>query len=254
MRSLVLALVVVPTIASAEPKLTLQQVIEKALANPRVQMAQDDGDAASARVDEADAARLPKLKATAFGTLSPRITCLTPDCTRTDPQNFAVRFKGVFGGGQLDVTQPLYTFGKIAHARTAARAGLDAQRALVDEAAGDAATDAARAYWGLKLARDLGYMLDDGIEQIVKAQAHFNERKDITIQDRQRVGVLLAEAKAQRADAAQAEAQALAGLRAITNQADAEIDEVEMAPVERIVPSTAELIAAAARRPQSLAA
>src|SRR6185503_6020710 len=140
-----------------------------------------------------------------------------------DPQNFALRFDGFFGGAQLDVTQPLFTFGKLAHARSAARAGLDAQRALANEAAGDAAADAARAYWGLKLARELGYMLEDGIETISKAQAGFNDRSDVTIQDRQRVGVLLAEAKAQRADAAQAEAQALAGLRAITATLDADI-------------------------------
>ena len=78
----------------------------------------------------------------------------------------------MFGSAQLDITQPLYTFGKIGHARTAARAGLDAQRALADEAAGDLAVDAARAYWGLKLARELGGMLDDGIEEIEKALGH----------------------------------------------------------------------------------
>src|SRR6185503_5483661 len=98
-----------------------------------------------------------------------------------DPQNFALRFDGLFGGAQLDVTQPLYTFGKIEHARSAARAGLDAQAALADEAAGDAAADAARAYWGLKLARELRYMLEDGIDEITKAQGEFETRKDVTI-------------------------------------------------------------------------
>ena len=87
----------------------------------------------------------------------------------TDPSNFAFQFDGLFVGAQVDVTQPLYTFGKIAHARNAARAGLDAQRALADEAAGDLAVDAARAYWGVKLARELGVMLDDGIDEIDEA-------------------------------------------------------------------------------------
>ena len=78
MRSLVLALgsllAFAPRYARAEPpKLTLDQVIAKAIANPRVQMANGDRDAAAARVDEADAARLPRLKATAFGTISPEI-------------------------------------------------------------------------------------------------------------------------------------------------------------------------------------
>jgi outer membrane protein TolC len=254
MRSLVVALVLVPALAAADPpKLTLEQVIAKAIANPRVQMAQSERDAAEARVDEANAARWPRFKGTAFGTISPEINCLNPDCTRTDPQNFAWNFQGVFGGAQLDVTQPLYTFGKINHARAAARHGLDAQRALANEAAGDAAADAARAYWSLKLARELGYMLEDGIETITKAQAGFDDRKDVTIQDRQRVAVLLAEAKAQRADAAQGEAQALAGLRALTNLPDADIDDSELAPVERSL-DVAQVAAAAKSRPQVVAA
>lgn len=257
MRSLVIALVLIPALAAADPpKLTLEQVIAKAIANPRVQMAQDDLDAAQARVGEADAALLPRIKGTAFGTISPDIRCVDPamQCTETEPKNFALKFDGFFGGAQLDLTQPLFTFGKISHARSAARAGLDAQQALANEAAGDAAADAAKAYWGLKLARELGYMLEDGIETITKAQANFNDRKDVTIQDRQRVAVLLAEAKAQRADAAQAEAQALAGLRAITNTADADIDDAELVAIDQPMLDAAHVADAAKRRPQSLAA
>src|SRR5215467_11144775 len=110
----------VPSLAVAAPaKLTLDQVIAKAVANPKVQMAEGDRDAAAARVDEADAARLPRVKVTAFGTISPHITCSDPGCTMTQPQNFAFDFHGFFGGAQIDVTQPLYTFGKIDHARSA---------------------------------------------------------------------------------------------------------------------------------------
>ena len=251
MRWLVLAILLVPSLAAADPpKLTLEQVIAKAVANPKVEMAQSDRVAAEARLAEANAARYPRIKATAFGTISPEITCDDPGCTMTSPRNFAWDFKGLFGGASVDLTQPLFTFGKISHAQKAARAGIDAQKALADEAAGDAAADAARAYWGLKLARELGYMLDDGIEQIAKARASFDERKDVTIQDRQRVAVLLAEAKAQRADAAQAETQALAGLRALTNTPDADIDDAELAAVERALPESLD----SAKRPQSVAA
>lgn len=255
MRSIAVLLVLLPSLAAADPpKLTLEQVIEKAIANPRVQMATSERDAASARVREADAARYPRLKATAFGTISPEITCRDPGCTMTDPQNFAWNFDGLFGGAQVDLTQPLYTFGKIEHARRAARAGLRAQEALADEAAGDAAADAARAYWGLKLAREMGYMLDDGIETISKAQADFNEKKDATIEDRQRLAVLLAEAKVQRAEAAQLEAQALAGLRALVDIPDADIDDAELLPVEHAMFDPALVVEAAKQRPQRLAA
>ncbi len=244
------ALALVPTLAAADPKLTLEQVIDKAVAGPRGQMAEGDRRAAAARVDEADAARLPTAKLKAFGTISPEIDCANADCTETSPTNFAFRFKGLFGSAELDITQPLYTFGKIGHARTAARAGLDALTALADETAGDVASDAARAYWGLKLARELGAMLDDGIEEIGKASEHLDERKDLSVQDRQRVKVLLAEAKVQRSEAAQGEAQALAGLRALVGAADADIDDAQLAATTREVPKTA----SGAHRPQVLAA
>src|SRR5690606_22104562 len=72
--------------------------------------------------------------------------------------------------------------------------------------------------------------------------------------DRQRVAVLLAEAKSQRADAAQAEAQALAGLRAVTGDPEADIDDAELAAVEHALPSAADLANRATNRPQSVAA
>lgn len=255
MRLAALALVCLPVVAAADaPRLTLEQVIAKALASPKARMAEGDRAAAAARIDEADAARLPRIKATAFGTLSPKITCDNPDCTQTSPENFAFRFTGVFGGAQLDITQPLFTFGKIQHARRAARAGLEAQQALADEAAGDLAVDAARAYWGLKLARELGYMLDDGIDEISKALAQIesNEKDapEVSIQDRQRIAVLLAEAKVQRADAQLGERQALAGLRALTNVPDADIDADELAAIDHPLPTAA----SGERRPQALAA
>jgi outer membrane protein TolC len=252
MRCLLVACLLIPRLASAETKLTLDQVLAKAIASPRVAMARGDIDAAAARAEEADAARYPRGKATAIGTISPEIRCVDPACTMTSPHNFAWRFSGLFGSAQLDITQPLFTFGKIAHARAAARAGVDAQQALADEAAGDAVSDAARAYWGIKLARELGYMLDDGIEEIEKAKSHFDEQPDITVQDRQRVAVLLAEAKTQRADAAQAEAQAIAGLRAITGVPDADVDDADLAPVAHDLPAS--LGNLADKRPQRVAA
>ena len=251
--SIAIAVVLVPSVAQAG-KYTLDEVIAKALASPRVQMAQGDSDSADARVAEADALRYPRARATAFGTISPEIRCQDPDCLHTEPRNFAFRFSGFYGSAQIDVTQPLFTFGKIEHARSAARAGLDAQRALADEAAGDVASDAARAYWGLKLARELGGMLDDGIEEIDKAKSHFDERSGISIQDRQRVAVLLAEAKAQRAEAQQAELQALAGLRAITSDPTADIDDTELAAIAHAVPDDKGVATASDKRPQKLAA
>jgi outer membrane protein TolC len=240
-------------VATAEPvKLTLEQVTAKALAGPKARMAEDDREAYDARVEQADAARYPRIHGNAFTTVSPKITCDdSPNCTETSPHNFAFAYSGVYGSAQFDITQPLYTFGKIGHARAAARAGVAAEDALADEAAGDLAVDAARAYWGLKLAREVGFMLDDGIEQIGKAVDGLKDRKDLSITDRQRVAVLLAQAKSQRADAAQQERAALAGLRAITGMPDADIDD-EPLDVAKSDLDAAKLDGAA--RPQTRAA
>jgi len=262
MRSFVIGVLLLPSLAqavfAAPAKLTLEQVIAKALASPKAVMAEGDRDVAAARVDEADAARMPRFKATAFATISPEIHCLDTACNETEPKNFALRFSGLFGSAQLDITLPISTFGKIAHAQSAARAGLAAQQALADEAAGDLAVDAAKAYWGVKAARELSGMLDDGIDEIGKALEELEDRAgskgkgkpDVPIQDRQRVAVLLAEAKVQRADAQQAEGEALGGLRALTGLAEADVDDAQLAATDRKLPTRA----AADHRPQAVAA
>ena len=115
--------------SAAPPTRTLDEIIAMTLRGPKAAMAAADTAGAAARVDEADAARLPRIKATAFATLSPEIRCEDADCIRTDPDEFALRFSGGFFGGSLEVVQPIYTFGKISSARRAARAGVDAQLA-----------------------------------------------------------------------------------------------------------------------------
>jgi outer membrane protein TolC len=223
-------------------------------------MARADTDVARARLDEARAALFPRGKLTAFATASPEIECVDPACTDTEQQNFTWDFAGAFGGFSLEIVQPVYGFGKIKPGRAAARAGIKAQTALEDAAAGDVAVDVARAYWGVKLARELGWMLDDGIEQIESAIKDLDDRMakgspDATIQDRQRVAVLLAEAKVQRAEARQGEITALTALRILTDVADADVDEVELAPVDSVLPDADTAVARAATgRPEVRAA
>ncbi len=245
-------LVLASPVGAAPVKLTWAQVLAKAVASPRARMAQGDTDMAAARVSEADASRLPRFRATMFATISPEIVCLNPECSDTDPKNFKWAYSGLYGSAQLEITQPLYTFGKIEHARAAARAGLTAQQALADEVAGDVVVDAARAYWGVKVARELGSMLEDGIERIEGALAKLEagEEGGLSIQDRRRVDVLLAEARVQRADATAGEAQALAGLRVVTGLAEVDVDDVPLAAVAGALPTTA----AADGRPQARAA
>lgn len=257
MRTLALAVVVLVQstgAAVADPhKLTLDEVMAKALAGPRARTARSTAETAEAQLGEAKALLFPRISGSVFGTASPKIRCLDAQCTATDPQDFAFRYDGLYGGGQLEITQPIYSFGRASHGFAAAKAGVEAQRLLADETAGDVAVDAARAYWGVKLARELGYMLDDGIEQIDKAGKRMDERtgKDApTLQDRKRLALLLATAKVQRADATSAERQALAGLRALTGVADADVDDAPLAALTQALPKDAN----GASRPQAKAA
>jgi len=268
MRAFGLALVLIlagGTLGHAEPvRLSVDQLIARSLASSRARMAHADTAAARARVDEAGAARLPTLSATAFVAPSPEISCADPACTMTTSEASALRLQGVFGGVSLQLVQPVYTFGKIAAARDAAHAGLTAQQALEDATAGDLALEAARAYWGLKLARELVGMLEDGIAEIDEARTRLIERlaagsPGATIQDRKRLETLLAEARAQLTEARAAEATALAGVRAIAVTANGEDDvDIDDAPLEAV---ELELAAAAhyveqagARRPELRAA
>ena len=257
------------TVAAPAKAPDFDEVLRLALHGPRGQMARADTDAAEARSDEADAARMPTGKATAFATVSPEISCDGPaetatvkDCSQTDPKNFALKFSGGFFGASIEIDQPIYTFGKIHNARLAAQAGVAAQKALEDESAGDTAVDVARAYWGLKLARELGYMLDDGVEQIAKAIDNLDERAkapdggDVSVQDRQRVRTLLAEGKSQRVEASQGELSALAAIRALTSDDKLDIDDSELTALRYDLPTddVAAVEQSSSQRPQARAA
>ncbi len=253
------ALVAAPA-AAAPARLTLDQLIARASAGPRAAMAATDTARARARAAEASAARAPRITASAFLTISPEIRCVDLACTQTAPDGFEWKFSGAFGGGSLLLTQPIYTFGKIATARAAANAGVSAQTALEAETTGDAAIDAAKAYWGLKLARELRFMLEDGIDELAKAHARMDERAaedggEITIQDRQRLATIEAEAALQLEDATQGEEIALASVRALAGDDTVDIDDAPMAAVEReLAPADEVATRARAARPQAQAA
>ena len=87
MRTLALGLtfmVLAAPAAAAPRKLTLDETIAKALAGPRARMAKGEADTADARLGEAKALRFPRVKASLFGTASPKIECLDTECSQTD--------------------------------------------------------------------------------------------------------------------------------------------------------------------------
>jgi outer membrane protein TolC len=215
--------------ATADTKLTLADVVARSLANPLARAAGHATEAASAQAAEARGARFPRLQVTSFLAPSPEITCEDPTCTTTSPTDVTINVAGVFGGVRAELTQPLYTFGKLSAISAAAQHAAQATRFLEDATAGDLVFNASRAYYGLKLARELVWMLEDGVAEITKGQTTLEERlaegsPEVTIQDRMRLETLLAEVEARLSEAREAEAAALAGIRALVGDPGADID------------------------------
>jgi hypothetical protein len=103
--SLALVPVLLTATATAAQPAHARRGAHESLAGPRVQMAHHDSEVAASRIDEASAARFPRVRATAFGTISPDIECLDPpQCTQTDPKEFELKFDGLYGSVQLGVT------------------------------------------------------------------------------------------------------------------------------------------------------
>jgi len=94
-----------------------------------------------------------------------------------------------------------------------------------------------RAYYGLKLARELRWMLEDGRDQIKKAMKKVRKHLaagtgGVTVQDRLRLETLLAEVESRLLDARAAEANALAGVRLAVNDQHVDIDQEALEPVK----------------------
>jgi outer membrane protein TolC len=165
---------------------------------------------------------------TAFVGPSPEIHCVPgTDCAETSPHEVRLRFEGVYGGITAELVQPLYTFGKIAGAIDAAAGNVGMNQALAAGAAADMGLEAARAYLGIDLARELGEMLDDGGEKLAAATTNIDERlergeADVTVQDRLRLQTFTAEIVARRSEARESESTARYGLQALVGDPDAD--------------------------------
>ena len=224
-------------------------------------MARDALRAARARLSAARRSILPHIEVTSFLAPSPKINCENPECTITSPHDATVALGGLFAGVDLTVTQPLWTFGKASAGGAAARSGVVAQRHLADAAAGDVVFEAVQAYYGLKLARETLWMLEDGKSEIDDALKQLVERikqgsSDVTVQDRLRVETLRAEVGARLTEARDAEAQALAGIKALAGRTDVDIDEDPLEAVSFTLAGSADAYLSRARthRPELAAA
>jgi outer membrane protein TolC len=248
--------------ASAAPgrTWTLDEIIAAAGRGPRAQAASELTREAKGARTEARGSRLPSLTMRGIVAPSPSIDCVDPACTETDPKDPTVALAGLFGRVELSLVQPLYTFGKLDAAAEASSHAIRAARSLEDATAAEVAIEAARAYFGLKLARETRLMLEDGEERLTRALARVNEQlaagsPDVTLQDRYRLETLGAEVGIRLADARAGEAGAIAAIRVLTGDPVAEIDDRPLEAIEHRAASEAAVVdRARARRPEVRAA
>jgi multidrug efflux system outer membrane protein len=167
----------------AKSRYRLQQLVERARKHyPAVAAAQRAVDAMEAKLFQARWAWIPQ--GTVKGLLAPApeiqceddivvngqtITCpKTKQVIRHDSID-SINIKGIYGRIELEVGMPLYTFDKLGAAKRAATAGLEIRRAEVETTREKVAANVAKAYWGLKLAKEMLYTLEEGQGHLTKA-------------------------------------------------------------------------------------
>jgi outer membrane protein TolC len=247
--------------AARAERVDLATLVARAKKNAQVAVARAGADGARAKEDEVSLSWTPHLEVTVVGGPSPEIRCSPSpeDCTQTTPTETRIGFGGAFFRVDGTAYMPLYTFGKISAGTRAAEAGVLAADALVGAAEGQAIVDAARAYYGVKLAREILIMLDDGLEQLDGELARIDAAlakgsADVTESDRHRLRAVRAEVEARISEAHRGESIALSGVRFFAAASDADIDEKPLEAVEATLPTRDEVRARAGARPEKRAA
>lgn len=226
-----LALAPASDLAAAPRKggLTLEQVVFRAQRGPRARAAREKTNEARGVASETRGYLFPHIEINGLAAPSPNIRCIDVACTETNNKNPTIAFAGIFGRLELSAAQPLYSFGKLAAGERAADHGVRAAKALEGVTAAEVAMQAVEAYFGLKLARETRWMLEEGRERVTGALEKVNRDIEsgsggVTLQDRYRLETLAAEVDFRLAEARGKEAQALAGIRVLVGDPDADVD------------------------------
>lgn len=251
---LVLAAVTVGAAPSAwARKFTLPQLLEMARGNPGLQASAAARTASEAQVTEAKLNWLPQGDLLSVLAPSPNIHCqntflsvggtLTDPCVRTDSPEARitdVNWNRVFTRTEVKLIQPLFDFGKISAGIAAAEAGVEIAREKEAGARADLELNVRRAYYGLKFARDVIDMLDEGSGYVDDALKKLdkdlaNGTGNVSVTDRLRMRTVRAELDARMLEAKRLQGFARDSLRTLLGSeapADIDVDDDEFEPPE----------------------
>ena len=174
---LVASLTAVPVLAQVPDRsvrMTLEQCVDRALmVSPDVEQAVLAVKSLEAKLSEAKFAGIvPRLQWTNLFGPAPGIEGDTEqvETIRSDLSDL-----GIFSRTQIELVQPLYTFGKLGNAKKAAGFGLEAGEAGVEARKNDVVLQVRKLFYGLVLAGELREIILEGGEKVQEARQRVNE-------------------------------------------------------------------------------
>lgn len=149
---------------------TLDECISKAVAvSPEIAEARYDVAVYRAKKEQADGAAYPQIEALALTGPSPEAR--REDISPVVQTDISTKINGIFGRADLQLIQPLYTFGKISSFREAAESGIKAAESGAAKKTSDIILRTKELYYGLVLAKDFRNLVlevKDDLDHAVK--------------------------------------------------------------------------------------
>jgi outer membrane protein TolC len=243
---LLLAIITVGGMHSAHAKkLTLPQLLDMARGNPGLRANAAAIEASRAQVTEAKMNWLPQGDLLSILAPSPNLQCI-PDrenCVQTSNSEARlqdVSWNKVFTRTEVKLIQPLFDFGKIAAGVAAAEAGVEVSKQREAGARADIELNVRKAYYGLKFAREVIDMLDEGSGYVDEAQKKLdkdlaNGTGNVSVTDKLRMRTVRAELDSRILEAKRLQGIARESLRTLLGPeapTDLDVDDEEFGPPE----------------------
>ncbi len=225
------------------------------------EVAVKQAEAAAARADEALARALRVLPSASATVVAGPVPEARGDVVSSPDSNRSLSGLGPFGRVDLEVAQPLYTFGRLEAASDAARAGVRARESLVVDAQSQVQLRVVQLYWGVSLARRLLALAAEVDKALDEADARIRRSLaaadgEVAPSDKYRVDLFRGIVRGRKADAEKGLELARVGLAATLGM-DLEalrLKETPLAAVPGEMPDRAQAIAAAERERPDLGA
>lgn len=216
---------------------------------------------ATAQADEALAEALrvvPEASATVLTGPAPEAHGDILHSTTTNRSLYGIR---PFARVEIQVLQPIYTWGRIDAASEAAKAGLDARQLLVQDTTAQVQLRVVQLYWGVALAKRLLAIAGDVRGALEQAAQHVQEAlargdEDLSPADRYRVDVFRGVVEGRAAEAQKGLELAQVGLAATlgTDPPRLSLKDAPLDPPPAATPDRAAALAAAERQRPDLRA